>query len=295
MKFGANLYNFPKYGDDLATLLAFVQTAEVLGYHHLRLLDHVVGIVAARHDGLATPYTNESYIHEVFTLMAWLAGKTEKIMLVSGVLVLPQRQAPLVAKQAAEVDILSGGRLILGVGVGYNPLEFEALGSDFSTRGARFEEQIEVLRRLWTDEVVTFSGRWHQMRDTSLAPRPVQRPIPLWFGLGRGSAKVPPEPVLRRVGRLADGWLPVFTMAPESRAAIAIVHAAAREAGRDPAALEMEMHLHVQDKSVRTLVDEVKAMEAFGASRLNVWFAPTGAAGEVEALKRFREVMDLVS
>ena len=150
MKVGTNVYQFPRFGNDLAGIVRFVRTADELGYHHMRFLDHVVGIVAERHGGIAeTPYTSESSIRECFTLMAYLAPVTKQIRFVTGVVALPMRQTVLVAKQAAEIDIYTGGRLILGVGIGYNPVEFESLGAEFKTRARRFEEQIDVLRKLW--------------------------------------------------------------------------------------------------------------------------------------------------
>src|SRR5258708_3760795 len=147
MNFGTNVYNFTQYGDNLPGMVEFVQAADELGYHNVRFLDHVIGIVAEKHGGIAqTPYTNKSYIHEIFTLIAYLTALTTRVQFVTGVLVPTQRETCLVAKQAAEIDILSGGRLRLGMGVGYNPVEFEALGANFKDRGRRFEEQVAVMR-----------------------------------------------------------------------------------------------------------------------------------------------------
>lgn len=293
MKFGTNLYKFTQYGDDLPGLLQFVRKADELGYHHMRVLDHVVGIVAEKHAGIAdTPYTAKSFIHECFTLMAYLSAVTKDIKLMTGVLVLPQRQTPLVAKQAAEIDILSGGRLLLGIGIGYNPVEFGVMGADFSNRAKRFEEQVAVLRAFWTQDVVNYKGQWHSITDASLAPLPKQRPIPLWFGLGRNIKPIPPDRVLNRIGRLADGWLPLFKADAEARDAVRKVHAAAREAGRKPESIEMEMSLWVEDKSKQQLLDEIKSLRDFGAARLNVRFAANSVAAHIEAIQRFREVID---
>jgi probable F420-dependent oxidoreductase len=294
MIFGTNVYKFTNYGEDLAGTVGFIRAAEELGYHHMRFLDHVVGIVAERHGGLAqTPYTSKSYIHEVFTLLAYLAGQTRRIRFVTGVLILPQRQTLLVAKQAAEIDILSGGRLTLGVGVGYNQIEFRAMGGNFAERGKLFEEQIEVLRLLWTRDDVNFKGRWHDIQDSSLAPLPVQRPIPIWIGVGRRITPIPPDHVLRRVGRLADGWLPQWEMSEEARVAIGKVHAAAREAGRNPEDITMEMSLVADGKNRNQMIEEVKRIRDFGAKQINVrWDGLKSIAENMEAIKRFREVMD---
>ena len=186
-------------GSDPRAVAGIAQAAEALGYHHLLAYDHVLGAVPRAENWLG--YTYEDPFHEIFTLLAFLAGQTTSIELATGILILPQRQTALVAKQAAEVDVLSRGRLRLGVGIGWNTVEYEALEMDWHTRGARMEEQVRVLRKLWTQEVVTFRGRFHHIVDAGINPLPVQRPIPIWMG-GESDA------VLRRAARIADGWIP---------------------------------------------------------------------------------------
>lgn len=292
IKFGTNLYRFPSFGPELAPLVEFVKLSEELGFERLRLLDHVVGIAADRHGGIAqTPYTDKSAIREVFTLMAYLSALTTKIHFVTAVLGLPQRQTVLVAKQAAEVDILSGGRLTLGVAVGYNPLEFDAMGMNFHDRGKRFEEQVEVLRRLWTQNQVSFDGQWHKFADVSLAPRPIQRPIPLFFGMGRKIAPIPPDVVLQRVGRLADGWLPIFKPDAEGRAAVEKVERAALEAGRDPSTIVMEMTLDVTGLSRQQLLDEIRIRRDFGVRSINFSLPGGDATSHIEALRRLADML----
>lgn len=292
IKFGTNLYRFPSFGSELAPLIEFVKLSEELGFERLRLLDHVVGIAAERHGGIAqTPYTDKSTIREVFTLMAYLSALTTKIHFVTGVLGLPQRQTVLVAKQAAEVDILSGGRLTLGVAVGYNPLEFDAMGMNFHDRGKRFEEQVDVLRRLWTENEVSYDGQWHKFADVSLAPRPIQRPIPLFFGLGRKIAPIPPDVVLQRVGRLADGWLPIFKPDAEGRAAVEKVERAAREAGRDPSTIVMEMTLDVTGLSQQQLLDEIRRRRDFGVRHINFSLPGGDASSHIDALRRLADML----
>ena len=163
-------------------------------------------------------------------LFGYLAACTD-LELVSGILIAPQRQTVLVAKQAAEVDVLSGGRLRLGVGLGWNRLEYEALSKDFSNRATRIVEQVELLRRLFTEESVTFEGRFEQLHGVGILPMPVQRPIPIWFG---GLAPA----ALRRIGRLADGWFPLVPFGPALEAAVETVQRAAEAAGRDPIPFE---------------------------------------------------------
>lgn len=292
MKFGTSLSKFTDFGDDVDGLVNFVRKADALGYSSMRLIDHVVGIEADKLKLAYAPYTAKSNIHECFTLMSYLAAVTRDIRLMSAILVLPQRQTTLVAKQAAEIDILSKGRVMLGIGVGYNQLEYEAMGMNFGDRGKRFEEQIQVLRALWTQDVVNFKGQYHSISHASLAPRPRQRPIPLWFGLGTTVKPIPPDVVLNRIGRLADGWLPLFRPGPAGDEAIAKVHAAARAAGRDPAAIQMQTTLWVEDRSKQQLLDDIKIMRDMGASEINVRFAADSIAAHMDAIERFRSVID---
>ena len=189
-------------GTDPAKIRDWAQAAEDLGYHCVEVADHVFG--AAPRGDWNPLYSEKDPFHETFTTMAFLAAVTKTVQLCSGVLILPQRQTGVVAKQAAEVDILSGGRLRLGVGVGWNHVEYEALDTDWKTRGARQAEQIEVMRQLWTKDLVTFSGRFHKLVDVNLLPVPVQRPIPIWFG---GSS----DAVVKRAARIGDGWMPIMT------------------------------------------------------------------------------------
>ena len=293
VKLGISLYKFPNFGPEIEPLVEYVKLAEEMGFEHVRLLDHVVGIVAERHGGIAqTPYTDKSIIRECFTLMAYLSAVTDKIRFMTAVLGLPQRQTVLVAKQAAEVDILSKGRLTMGVAVGYNPLEFAAMGEDFKTRGKRFEEQIDVMRRLWIDRDVSYKGGWHEFQDVSLSPRPVQRPIPLYFGMGRKIAPIPPDVVLRRVGRLADGWLPIFGPDAEGQKAVDTVFAAAREAGRDPSELTMCMSIDVPDPKDPSFIDDIKRRRDFGASQITLNLLGTSASEQIENLKQVNETLN---
>ncbi|HZO63234.1 MAG TPA: LLM class F420-dependent oxidoreductase, partial [Gaiellaceae bacterium] len=215
-------------GADPGGVRAYAQGVEEIGYTHLLAYDHVLGADASSRKDWAGPYTAEHQFHEIFVLFGYLAAVVPKLELVAGVLVLPQRQTALVAKQAAAIDVLSGGRLRLGVGLGWNHVEFEALGEEFSDRGRRSEEQIEVLRRLWTEPVVDFEGRWHRIPAAGINPLPVQRPIPIWIG---GSA----EAAIRRTARLADGFFPQRPLEGGWAATIDRLRSWAEEAGRDPA------------------------------------------------------------
>jgi probable F420-dependent oxidoreductase len=219
-------------GGDVGAVRAYGQAAEALGYAHLLAYDHVVGADRTVHTGWAGPYDVATTFHEPFVMFGYLAAATS-IELVTGIIILPQRQTTLVAKQAAEVDLLTGGRFRLGVGLGWNPVEYEALGQPFDQRGRRLSEQIELLRRLWTETSVTYSGAFDTVTGAGLAPPPIQRPIPIWIG---GMS----EPAYRRIGRLADGWFPVRQSDEDLQRALDVIGAAARNVGRDTASIGME-------------------------------------------------------
>ena len=291
--------SFPtvEIGADLAVVRDFVHTAEELGYTHLRVLDHVLGADPQFHPEVPVfYYTHESVTHEPFTLMAYLAALTTRIELTTAIIILPQRQTALVAKQAAEVDVLSGGRLRLGIGVGWNPVEYEALGEDFQTRGRRSEEQIEVLRLLWTQEVVTYSGRWHQISHAGLNPRPIQRPIPIWIGSGAPQTPLPPEAGMRRIARLADGWFPLFDLHDQGKAVIARIRQYTEEAGRDPGALGLEGRINLAGTGPDAWIKAMQGWEAIGATHLSV---STGGKAfhtpheHLDALRRFKHEVGL--
>jgi probable F420-dependent oxidoreductase len=225
--------------------------------------------------------------HGPFALFAFCAAVTRRIELATGVLILPQRQTTLVAKQAAEVDVLSGGRLRLGVGVGWNPVEFEALGENIHDRGQRVEEQLEVMRLLWTRELVTYEGRWHRVPDAGIKPLPVQRPIPVWMG---GES----EAVLRRAARLADGWitLQTFRPGPASQQIIDRLHGLVREAGRDPAAFGIEGRVALAKLPPAEWAKELAAWRAMrGITHVCVNTMGLGLPGpeeHVRTLERFK-------
>jgi probable F420-dependent oxidoreductase len=226
MKIGA-VFPTTEIGEDPTAVRDFAQAAEELGYAHLLTYDHVLGAVHAdREPRLMGPYTEHHPFHEPFVLFGFLAAATTRLELVTGVLILPQRQTALVAKQAAELDLLSGGRLRLGLGTGWNWVEYESLGTDYDTRGKRFDEQVALLRRLWREDVVDFEGGFHRVARAGILPRPA-RDIPLWFG---GFTPVS----LRRAARTGDGF--IFGAAGEPmRKLFAGLQGMLREEGRDPA------------------------------------------------------------
>lgn len=217
-------------GSDVRDLRRYALAVQDLGFRHVMAYDHVLGADPTVHSTLYG-YDVDTTFHEPLVTFGYLAAITE-LELFTGVIILPQRQTALVAKQAAQVDVLSGGRLRLGVGVGWNKVEYDALGQIFSLRGKRIEEQILLLRRLWTERSVTFDGDFDTISAAGLSPLPIQQPIPIWIGAQVAAG-------YRRAGRLADGWFPEFGPGPELDAAVTIIADAARAAGRDPAELGM--------------------------------------------------------
>ena len=242
-------------GTDPIVIRDYAQAVEDSGFDKLLAYDHVVGADVTNRPGWDKPYTHETTFHEPLTLFAFLAGLTRRIILMSGVVILPQRQTVLFAKQAANVDIFCGGRLRLGVGIGWNEVEYEALGISFATRGKRIDDQIGYLRRLWTEPSFSESTSFHTLTEAGISPLPVQRPIPLIIG-------GPSEAAWRRAARIGDGWLPVIKNADEARATVEMFGQAVIEAGRDPAQMRLENNVILGAKlgqPLRTMDDAVYA------------------------------------
>jgi probable F420-dependent oxidoreductase len=248
-------------GADVGAVRAYALRVAELGYRHVLAYDHVVGADPAVHTPWTGPYDVTTTFHEPFVLFGYMAAITE-LEMVTGIIILPQRQTALVAKQAAEVDLLTRGRFRLGIGLGWNAVEYEALGQDFTSRGRRVEEQVDLLRRLWTEPSVTYQGRFDRVTAAGLAPLPVQRPIPVWFG---GQS----ERAYRRIGRLADGWFPQVRPGAELDAARAVVEQAAAEAGRDPARLGMEGRVSWRG-GPEEVAEHAASWRAAGASHISV-------------------------
>ena len=269
---------------DVAT---YARTVEELGYDGIVAYDHVLGAHPDRPGGWTGPYTHQTQFHEVFVLFGYLAAITTRVLLSPGVLILPQRQTALAAKQASAVDVLSGGRLRLGVGIGWNAVEYEALGANFHDRGRRVEEQIALLRELWTNEVVDFTGNWHRVDRAGLNPMPVQRPIPIWMG-----ADV--ERAIRRIARLGDGWFSHVKPDDEGRAQVDRFREWVREAGRDPARVGIEGRIQARwDRD--TWARSAEMFMTMGMTDLELATMGAGYRSLDEHLKALRHFRELVS
>ena len=283
-------------GNDPGAIKAFAQGCEALGFDHLLTYDHVVGASAAAYDKaqLKGPYREMHPFHEPFVLFGYLAGLTSRIEFGTSVMVAPQRQTALLAKQAAEVDLLCGGRLRLGLGTGWNHVEYSALGEDFSSRGARLDEQVRLLRALWTDTIVDFKGRFDSVPAAGLNPLPVQRPIPIWFG---GTH----ERVLRRVAETGDGWMPLFKhlepgmsrrLSSEEEPGVLIdkMRRYALEAGRDPDAIGIDCRISAYGQTPDDWQRTAATFRTAGATHLSLVTMNAGFATVDDHLKGLEEM-----
>jgi probable F420-dependent oxidoreductase len=274
-------------GEDPGAIRHYGQAVEALGYTHLLAYDHVLGADTRVRPDWRGPYTSETPFHEIFVLFSHLAAITTRLEFVTGVVILPQRQTALVAKQAAAIDLLSGGRLRLGVGVGWNAVEYEGLNEDFHNRGARCEEQIALLRALWTEPVITFNGKWHTVTAAGINPLPVQRPIPIWIG---GYQDV----TLRRTARLGDGYFPGGP--PDAKMAVLLetLRGYIRDEGRDPASVGIDARISVGSGTPaewQTLADAWRTLGATHLSLNTMGAGLSGADAHLAALTRAAEAL----
>lgn len=289
MKFGIS-YPDAEIGTDRIVIRDFAQAVEEMGYSHISVHDHVIQSATPRESvDMAKYYTRDFPHHEPMIVMAFLAGVTETIGINPAIVILPQRQTVLVAKQAAQIDVLCGGRLRFGVGIGWNGLEFEALGMDFKNRGKRLEEQIEVLRLLWTQEIVTFHGKWHTINEAGLAPMPIQRPPEIWFGAVSDVA-------VRRAARIGDGWFMISRLAPddESRRVAEVFREAVQEAGRDLSTIGVESMVYSKLGGPDEWIADVRSWVDLGATQLVFRTTEGGYQTfdeHLDAMRKFAEAM----
>jgi len=286
MKIGA-VFPQIEIGGDPIGVRDYAQAVEDMGYTHVLAYDHVLGASPNGRD-FPMAYTDQSLFHEVLTLFAYLAGLTTKVELVTGVVILPQRQTALVAKQAAEIDVLSGGRFRLGVGLGWNPVEYESLRENFHDRGRRIEEQVAVLRKLWTEPVVEFHGQWHHIDRAGINPLPVQRPIPVWFG---GTD----ERALKRLARIGDGWMPNRKPAEGWPANVARVREYVRESGRDVDKFGLEGRVNTANQTPDQWRADAEEWRSMGADYLDVNTMGAGLRGPQAHIDRLRQIKEALN
>lgn len=279
MKIGV-VFPQTEIGTDPGGIREYAQAVERMGFSHILAFDHVIGANrASRPDWGKRPYDLDSTFHEPFVLFGFIAAATASIGLVTGIIILPQRQTVLVAKQAATLDVLSNGRLRLGIGIGWNDVEYEALGMNFRDRGRRSVEQVEVMRALWTNRAVSVEKRWHKITDAGIWPLPVQRPIPVWFG---GMA----DQVIDRVARIGDGWLPQFQPGDAARQNLERLHELARKYGRDPSGIQIEGRMSLKLSEESDWDERRTAWADLGATYLSLNTMGDGLKGTEQHLRR---------
>lgn len=285
MQFGV-VFPQTEIGTDISLIRDYVQSAEELGYDYLLAYDHVLGANPQRSDGWKGFYTHQDAFHEQLITFSYLAAITKRIQFVTGILILPQRQTALVAKQTAQLDLLSGGRLRLGLGIGWNEIEYQALNENFHNRGQRLDEQLEVLHELWTKPLVTFKGRYHHINDAGLNPMPIQQPIPLWFG---GAA----DAVLRRTARWGQGYMPNPTAPEKLRPIVDTLHRYWQDAGRDPSGLGLDIRLSFKNLPQSEWQAEVQRWRDFGATHIsfNTMGAGLSPREHLHIIQQFRQTL----
>ena len=286
MRIGA-VFPQTEFGNDPHAIRDYAQAVESLGYTHILAYDHVLGANPDRPGGWSGPYTHQTPFHEPFVLFGFMAAVTQRVEFVTGVIILPQRQTALVAKQAAALDVLSGGRLRLGFGIGWNQVEYTALNEPFHNRGRRFDEQLEVLNLLWTQPLVTFAGKYHTIEDAGLNPMPVQQPIPIWFG---GHADV----VMARVAKWGAGWMPNYRTPQEAAHALATLDARLAEVGRSRPAVGLEARIAYGRGDAAQWARLIDDWRAAGATHLTINTMGSGFTRpdeHVAAVRHFAEAV----
>ncbi len=288
MKYGV-VFPQTEYPSDPEAIKDFAQTAEGLGFNHILAYDHVLGANPDREGGWSGPYSYTDPFQEPLMLFSFLSGITQTLEFISGIIILPQRQTALVAKQAATLDVLCGGRLRLGVALGWNQVEYESLNKDFHNRGERFEEQVQVLKKLWTEKLVTFKGQWHSIPDAGLNPLPVQQPIPLWFG---GHA----DPVLQRVAKMSDGWLPNYRTPKDASAALEKLGVYLEAENRAMSDIGIEPRLRYEDGNPEEWAKIAEEWQDAGATHLTVITMGQGfstPAEHIQAIQAYADALNI--
>lgn len=273
---------------DPEVIRQYVEAVEEMGYRHISAYDHVIGANPASRPGWRGTYDVDDAFMEPFALFSFMAAVAKKLSFATSILILPQRQTVLAAKQAATLDVLTKGKLRLGVGVGWNDVEYQVLNEEFENRGHRLEEQVELMRQLWSNRSVNFKGNWHEVNDSGINPLPVQRPIPVWMGGGA-------DTVVKRIARMADGWMPQFSPDSRGRAMFEQMRGHAEEFGRDPKEIGLDGTVAARGDDVDGWAETVTRWREIGATHVSV----TTMGGDVSRsrdldshLERLRRLQD---
>lgn len=277
------VYPQVEFPDDPSAIRDYAQTVEGLGFTHILAYDHILGANPIRPGGWRGPYTYADPFMEPLVLFSFIAGVTEKLEFTSGIIILPQRQTALFAKQAATLDVLCGGRLRIGIGLGWNEVEYVSLNENFHNRGKRVEEQVEILKRLWSEPLVIYNGNWHNIPDAGINPLPNQRPIPIWFG---GSHKN----VLKRLARFGDGWMPTYTSPDDAKPALELLDQFLEQNGRSRKDIGLEVRFKYGEgnpDSWRKWLDSWRHVGATHVSINTMGYGYQTALEHIEALKLF--------
>lgn len=288
MKIGV-VFPQTEIGPDAGGVRAYTQAVEQMGYTHVLAYDHVIGANLANRPDWKGPYSLETAFHEPFVLFSFMAGMTETLEFATGIVILPQRQTVLVAKQAAALDVLSDGRFRMGIGIGWNKVEYESLGSEFTDRGARSEEQIALMRALWTKDSVNFEGKWHSVPDAGINPLPIQQPIPIWIG---GGADV----VIKRIARIGDGWMPMWQPDEAGLKELDKLYTYAEEAGRDGSDIGINGRVTADLASEDSWSEAVKSWSGIKADYIDINTMGQGLSGadaHIERLEKFKSAAGL--
>lgn len=270
-------------GTDPGFIREYTQAAEELGYRHILAYDHVLGAGLKNRPDWSGPYSEHDIFHEPFVLFGYMAAIANDLEFVTGVIISPQRQTVLLAKQAASLDVLNKGRFRLGIGVGWNELEYVGLNENFRNRGKREEEQIDLMRKLWTNQTIDYQGEYHTIPDAGINPLPVQRPIPIWLG---GKTDI----AYRRAARLADGFMPQFPPDDEGKEIIHHIRTYVREEGRDPEEFGIEARVSLMDKTPDVWRQEFEGWRDLGATHISVNTMRMGLqrpSEHIDAIRRF--------
>lgn len=274
---------------DPVAIRDYTQAVEELGFSHILTYSHDLGANPNRPGGWQGPYTYRDPFMEPLVLFSFMAGFTHTIEFTTGILIAPQRQTVLLAKQAATLDILCQGRLRLGIGLGWNQVEYQSLNENFHNRGKRVEEQVELLKLLWTQPLVEFQGRWHSIPDAGILPLPVQRPIPIWFGGHH-------ENVLKRVAALGDGWMPNYATPEKAAVALENLNQYIDQAGRDQSEIGIEVRLSSSSLGENGWGDWLTNWKSAGATHASFNSMGNGytkLSQHIEAAERFSAVIHL--